>query len=838
MGTVSLRRLRSHTLLPLLLAAVFASGDARAEADVFGVGDGHSGDRTAAAANEVINSYAPITGDVAAGATQIAFGTVIGDGGAFAAGDLVLIWRATGVDAADANVASGVQTVPGTNDKVKLGELEGGAVGRWELARVSTVTGSTMTLTKPVVRAWKRRITQVVKVPEFANVTIPGGTSFAAEAWRAVGSGYAGGIVAFLATGTVTVNGTITASERGFRGGPGVTRLANAPVNCPNNDGTVEQGYAPKGESIVATKSAGDDYAQVFGNDVGGRGNRSIGAGGGNCIENGGGGGGNFGQGGVGGRSVVNTDRGGKGGAALDYSLLERFTLGGGGGAGEQKNGLGSGGGIGGGVVFFRADALAGGGTIQANGEAAENAELVNLQSDGAGGGGAGGSVLIRVVRTATCGALEVKGGKGGDSHVVGLSAFGPGGGGAGGRALLQAETGAACPVAADPGAPGQSGGIPRGAAAGEAGEGEPLPAPGGNYCYSNPATDPQCTGARPVCNTETGFCLGCTGPFSGGSPRACPGAVEPVCMNDGSCLPCNGDFGGGTTQECQLTGSPYCFLDGANQGSCGKCSTNADCVGPGHPGPNCNPTFGACGTACLVDAECKGTEWCSDGVCVPKTPNGQPVPNVPPIGGECTEESGARVCIAGVCEPGDDLCGLDNGSPCGGVDDRCRSEICFPGDDLCGKPTGEPCAEDLECRSELCEEGVCKGCSDDRDCPDDRICDTTQPGGQCVPGCRPGAVASDAGGERGLCPPGQECVSPDGGAIGECQPTADGGADGGTGDGGFVDDTAGIVEGGGCACRSTVPSSSSPLALAGAALGALLLARRRRNQRRKSETQ
>lgn len=795
--------------LSLAAAAVAAPRTARAEADTFGIGDGHGGAYTAAIADDVINAYAPLTADASKGATTIAIDGVIGNAAGFAMGDLVMIWRATGLAAADAPSGSAAT--------VKLADVgagaEKGAVGLFELARVQTVTATSLTLTKPIAQAFAKNVTQVVKVPEYTTVDVPAATSIAASPWTPVGAaGFAGGIVAFVATGAVTVEGTINADQRGFRGGPAVQRVNLLALSCPLDDGTVEQGYAPKGEGVVSSE---------FGPGKGGRGNRSIAAGGGNCIENGGGGGGNKGAGGKGGDSIIvgaGAPQSGRGGAPIDYSLLSRISFGGGGGAGEQKNGLGSNGGRGGGAVFLRARSLAGTGRITANGEAAANAALLALESDGAGGGGAGGSILIRLVENATCGGLDANGGKGGDSQQIGLGIFGPGGGGAGGRVLIQSKSSAACPVTVTPGAAGSAGGTTRGATAGVVGESEPLPAPGGNYCFSNATNDPQCANPSPVCDTVTGFCNGCSGPFGGGTPRACQVAVQPVCSPNGSCAPCNGDFATGAAFECQLSTAPYCFLTGPTTGACGKCTTNADCT-TDHPGTACNPTVGACGAPCTDDSQCKaGKEWCAQGVCVPKTPNGEHVPNVPPIDGECTFEKGQRVCLSAVCEPDDDLCGLKNGTPCDGVNEKCRSSICFPDDKRCGEPSGQPCALPEECRSESCTAGVCAGCDDDGDCAVGKVCDT--PNKQCVDGCREIAGKSN-------CAPGKRCSKSDG-TIGQC---VDSPADGDGGVNPLAPD-AGIIEGGGCACRTSVPMSGSPIALAAAGLGAMLLLQRR-NQRK-----
>jgi len=784
--------------LAVAAASLVAPRLAHAETDAFGIGDGHRGAYAAAGADEVVNSYAPLTNDAAAGATTLTFGTVVGDAAGFAPNDLVMIWRATGLPAAEA--PSGVATM------IPLATAggAGGPIGRFELARVQAVDvgASTLTLTKPLTRAFAAGVAQVIRVPEFTTVSIPPGTSIVAAPWSAVGSGFAGGIVVFLANGTVTVEGAISADARGFRGGRSDESLNELALSCPNADGVETQGYAAKGEGLVATAFGGAAN--------GGRGNRANGAGGGNCVENGGGGGGHAALGGGGGRAVLNAERGGQGGAPVEYALLERLAMGGGGGAGEQKNGVGSGGGNGGGVVFVRARAIAGAGAIRANGEAAANAGILGVESDGAGGGGAGGSILLRAVDTIACGSAQTRGGKGGDTAVVGLGTFGPGGGGSGGRVLLQGKATAACPVDVAPGAPGAAGiGGERGATAG--GNGETQPGPPGTFCFSNPEASPQCADPTPVCDVAIGACQKCSGPFGGGSPLACPVAVEPVCAADGSCNPCDGDQGSGAARACQLTTSPHCFLAGPNLGACGRCTTDADCTG--RSGTRCNATAGRCGTACTNDAECKTGEWCAQNVCIPKTPNGESVPAIPPIDGECTPAKGQRVCLSSVCEADDDRCGLRNGSPCEGIRERCRSTVCFPKDRLCGTPTGEPCGTNGECRSELCRNGVCAGCDDDKDCGASRICDV--PKNECVPGCREVNGVS-------TCETGTACSRKDG-AVGECVPAG----------GAALPLDAGLIEGGGCACRTTLPGASSPAALAAAALGVVLALSRRRTKTR-----
>ncbi|MEA2747484.1 MAG: hypothetical protein QOI41_1627 [Myxococcales bacterium] len=797
--------------LSLGAAAIIAPRDAHAEVDTFGLGNGHSGAYVAAAADEVINAYAPLTADAAVGATSVTIGTKLGAAAGFAVGDLVMVWRATGVTAAEA--PSGTQMPP-----LNLETATMGAVGRFELARVSAVTATTLTFTKPLTQAFAKDLTQVVSVPEYTTMTATAGTGPAALAWQTAGTGFAGGIVAFLASGVATIDGHVNADARGFRGGKLDATFDPLVLNCMMNDGTEATGYAAKGEGVVATEFGGTTH--------GGKGNRANGAGGGNCAENGGGGGGNAGKGGAGGNSIVGNNQGGLGGSALDYSLLTRLGMGGGGGAGEQKNGLGSGGGIGGGVVFARVRSLSGSGQLTANGEAAANAQLVGIESDGAGGGGAGGSIILRAVGDVECATAETKGGNGGNTAVVGLATWGPGGGGSGGRVLIQAH-GTSCPIDVTAGTPGTAGlGAANGATAG--GDGATQNPPSGNFCFSNTAADPQCVNNTPVCDPVTGVCNKCTGPFGGGSAHACQIDVDPVCATDGSCNPCLSDFGVNSESACQLTTAPYCFLTGPTTGACGKCTTSADCAGGLHGGTACEPASGACGAPCTMDSECKTTEWCAGtpGVCIPKTPNGEHVPAQPPINGMCTMQNGQRVCLSAVCEMDDDLCGLHNGSPCDGKDAECRSNICFPADTLCGKPAGEPCALNGDCRSDMCVGGVCSGCVDDTNCGTGMVCDKAR--SMCVAGCREVAGKSN-------CIAPQQCSKHDG-TIGTCVDLADGGADAGT-DAGPVIDDSGSIEGGGCACRTSMPISGSPLALAAAVIGALVVGARRRRERTKIET-
>lgn len=477
------RTLRRLTLLATLgVAMAAAPRTASASVDKFGLGDGHSGVFTANAAAQIINAYAPLGADAAIGATVLAVGARTGTG-EFAAGDLVLVWQVGGLVA-----ASGAQ---GAID------LDGSAVGHYELARVQAFAANNITLTEGLVTAFSAASTQIIRVPEFSTVNIPAGTSLSAPAWN----GTSGGVVAFLALGAVTNEGGISVAGKGFR--PGIAAF-DAGVNCTNLDGNIPN-YSQKGEGLGGQSTT-----------IGGRGNIGNAGGGGNCHNGGGGGGANVGAGGKGGGTWdQNSDFGGLGGAPVT-NVKSRLQLlfGGGGGAGHVNESVGTNGsgGAGGGVIFARALSVAGAGPFQAQGDAAL---LQPQQCDPGGGGGAGGTVYLRVAGSLACGGINLNGGNGanhdGNCGTYTTLAMGVGGGGGGGRSFVQAGT-RACVATATPGAVGTSAGnVSIFAAGGAAGAEEQGPAglylvpsitaPAGGSTSTNPKPTVTVTGEP---NTRT----------------------------------------------------------------------------------------------------------------------------------------------------------------------------------------------------------------------------------------------------------------------------------------------------------------------------------------------
>jgi uncharacterized repeat protein (TIGR01451 family) len=206
-------------------------------------------------------------------------------------------------------------------------------------------------------------------------------------------------------------------------------------------------------------------------------------------------------------------------------------------------------------------------------------------------------------------------------------------------------------------------------------------------------ASDSNCAGATPACDTTSATCVACTA----SNASACSGAT-PLCnVTTETCTACNGDDGTSASLACPTSDDPYCVTSGSSAGSCGVCSSNADCAGA-HAGPICSLTTGACGNVCAVDTDCAGSQWCNSGACTPKVANGDLLPSADPIDATCTTQNGLRVCESGVCDA-DNRCGFANGDgSCNGSNGAtvCRSAVCAAMGAHAG--TCEPCNVDGDC--------------------------------------------------------------------------------------------------------------------------------------------
>ena len=417
----------------------------------------------------VVNGYfAGQSASVAAGQanTTVTLGSGAGAATPLAVGDLVLIIQMQGAQINATNTDA-------YGDGVAGGEGRGNTstnflAGRYEYARVSSVSGSTIGLVGSgandgLVNSYQNSAAtatsgqyryQVVRVPQYSTAVLNPATPPTALPWN----GSVGGIVVLDAANTLDLNGAvIDVTGLGFR--PGLQRqrsgiagggFANTDYRTPTSaplNGQKAEGIA--GTPVWRTgnpDTVGDGYPNGdFGR--GAPGNAGGGGTDGNPNDNGqnsgGGGGGNGGLGGRGGNTwSSNLPRGGHGGATVTGDVT-RIVMGGGGGAGADNNAVNSSaGGAGGGIVLIRAGDVAGTGTITADGVAGRASG-----QDGSGGGGAGGTVAVLTSATGAASGLagltvNARGGAGGDeTHPA---QHGPGGGGGGGRIITSTAPAAA----------------------------------------------------------------------------------------------------------------------------------------------------------------------------------------------------------------------------------------------------------------------------------------------------------------------------------------------------------------------------------------------------------
>lgn len=361
-----------------------------------------------------INSYSKVN---AVAAQSVDVGSAAG----FVVNDRVLIIQMKGATINTVNSPS-FGAITSYND-----------AGNYEFATVASISGTTITFVNPLIRTYTSSgFVQLVKVPAYNNVVVTG--ALTCNAWN----GTTGGVLAFEASGTITLNANIDVSGKGFLGGA----LSNGAITgCAADtfDYFMAAGNlagALKGEGIVNPNISMAD----------GKGAWANGGGAGNDCNGGGAGGGNYGLGGHGGDPKVNVscppyfyqNSGGNSGKALQYSnAINKVFMGGGGGCGHQNDGTGTAGQVGGGIVILRGASLTGNNNyIKSNG--VDNNLVAGI--DGQGGGGAGGSVLLDVCSINTLN-VSVIGGKGGIDNFNGSDCHGKGGGGGGGIVWVAPST-------------------------------------------------------------------------------------------------------------------------------------------------------------------------------------------------------------------------------------------------------------------------------------------------------------------------------------------------------------------------------------------------------------
>jgi mucin-19 len=404
----------------------------------------------------IVNSYYPGTAaSVGPGATSISVGSLdpLGNTSTIAAGDLLMVIQMQGAQIDSSNsdcYGDGAGTAGCATRTVTSASYAGGnlatnyAAGNWEYCTATSAAAAAVGVVCAgpgggTVNAYQTAAAsgtagayryQVVRVPQYASVTLT--ADVVPLAW----GGATGGVLALQASGTVTMGGfNLDASARGFRGG-GVTFATpyGPPVIDPVDGSSFYRAVAGalaggeregnfKAEGIAGTPQlVYNGSAQVntgsdgYPNGSRGRGAPGNAGGGGNNQNGGGGGGGNGGAGGNGGgcwndasRPITFRDCGGFGGdgasrAGNNLALsINRLILGGGGGGGHVDGGgtncdQGAWGGNGGGLIVVRAAAMAGTGSVLANGaNGFEPNFTVGTCTDAGGGAGAGGTLALAV---------------------------------------------------------------------------------------------------------------------------------------------------------------------------------------------------------------------------------------------------------------------------------------------------------------------------------------------------------------------------------------------------------------------------------------------------------
>lgn len=281
---------------------------------------------------------------------------------------------------------------------ILIHQTQGSGAGSYQMNKIIGYTAGTITLETKLNKTYVTGA-QVRVVPQYTNVTINSGVTYSAKAWN----GTVGGIFMFMANGTVSIVGNISASAKGFRGGVGGT-------GSTNNDAT-------SGEGTIGIQAA-----TYLANGNGGGGGHGKGGVGNNAA--GGGGGGHASAGSNGTVIAPNNAAYGIGGDSAGSTDLTTMVLGGGGGGAGASSAVSgvSNGGIGGGIIFIIGTTISISGSVTANGGAASTNSAGGAA---AAGGGAGGSVLLKC-QTAVLGASLV-------TATGGSQATENGGGGAGG---------------------------------------------------------------------------------------------------------------------------------------------------------------------------------------------------------------------------------------------------------------------------------------------------------------------------------------------------------------------------------------------------------------------
>ncbi len=344
------------------------------------------------------------------------------------------------------------------NQEVLVIQMTGTGAGNYEFKTISSVGTGVLNLSSSLTNTYGSGA-QVMKVFNWTTVTVPSGATLTASAWN----GTTGGVVAFRATGTVTVQsgGAVSTNALGFAGGTGGGGGGGGGAGSGGGGGggsdCGDGGWGGNGQPPGGWGGAGgcgncsqycDQPHLTCGGRGGGGGTGSAGSAGGSGGTGSGSGGGAAGTGGTnssptnmatilsggagggggGGAGGTGPGGGGGGGGGINWGATGGQWGSAGSGSGGT-GGTGGAGGLGGGIIIVYADAITNAGAVSANGANASNGAGGSAGSGSGGAGGAGGAG-----QQAGCN------GGGGAGPQSGSSGNG-GGGGAGGAVFLNTNS-------------------------------------------------------------------------------------------------------------------------------------------------------------------------------------------------------------------------------------------------------------------------------------------------------------------------------------------------------------------------------------------------------------
>lgn len=394
--------------------------------------------------------------------------------GCIVAGDEMLLINLMGVTGYTGNL--------GNYEIVEIDSLNGG-VGTSSITFTSNKTnyyGDNITDDTGIGITNSDQRVMIQRLPEYDDVTVNSGISFYPSTFNEV----KGGVLAFKATGTVTVTGRIHANSKGYLGSDYASTAYTAEshaghgaffTNSLDGEGAgYSGGYIDGGDgtfsgggggtrSVSGAETNGGDGSTISGSTGGGGGGSVYRKGSAASGYGGGGGGGGHATGGEGGGGLADGETGsalssgagskgdattvtygggGGGGSTIGIADLSLLTMGGGGGSGGAgmrhtdssywTGGLGN---DGSGIIFITADVINVVGSIESDGIDGGTPEGSAVYGGG-GGGGAGGSIkLVGDDITLGSGLVSANGGVG---NVAGNR---DGGNGGEGRIRVEYET-------------------------------------------------------------------------------------------------------------------------------------------------------------------------------------------------------------------------------------------------------------------------------------------------------------------------------------------------------------------------------------------------------------